>query len=128
VEDCGKVINPTIVEGQITGGVAQGLGTALYEHLIYDENGQMLTGSFMDYLVPTSTEVPKVEFGHIETLTPLTVKGIKGMGEGGAIAPPGAIANAVADALAPFSVKFTELPLTPNRVWDTIRKARQKQQ
>ena len=128
VEDCGKVINPTIVEGQITGGVAQGLGTVLYEHLLYDENGQMLTGSFMDYLVPTSTEVPNIEFGHIETLTPLTVGGVKGMGEGGAIAPPGAIANALADALAPFGVKFTELPLTPNRVWDTIREARQKQQ
>ena len=127
VEDCGRIINPVIVEGQITGGVAQGLGTVLYEHLIYDENGQMLTGSFMDYLLPTSTEVPNIEFGHIETLTPLTVGGVKGMGEGGAIAPPGAIANAVADALAPFDVKFTELPLTPNRVWDTIRKARQKQ-
>ena len=88
--------------------------------------GQMLTGSFMDYLGPTSTEAPNVEFGHIETLTPLTVGGIKGMGEGGAIAPPGAIANAVVDALAPFGVKFTELPLTPNRVWDTIRKAREK--
>ena len=128
VEDCGKVINPIIVEGQITGGVAQGLGTALHEHLLYDENGQMLTGSFMDYLLPTSTEVPDVEFGHIETLTPLTVGGIKGMGEGGAIAPPGAIANAVADALSPFGVKFTELPITPNRVWDAIREARQVRQ
>ena len=82
----------------------------------------------MDYLLPTSTEVPDVEFGHIETLTPLTVGGIKGMGEGGAIAPPGAIANAVADALAPFNVKFIELPITPNRVWDAIREARQGQQ
>jgi carbon-monoxide dehydrogenase large subunit len=117
VEDCGKVVNPMIVDAQVTGGVAQGIGSALYEHLQYDENGQLLTTSFMDYLVPTATEVPKLEIGHMETLTPLTVLGVKGMGEGGAIAPPAAIANAVADALAPFGAKVTELPLDPERVW-----------
>jgi carbon-monoxide dehydrogenase large subunit len=117
VEDCGKVVNPMIVDAQVTGGVAQGIGSALYEHLQYDENGQLLTTSFMDYLVPTATEVPRLEIGHMETLTPLTVLGVKGMGEGGAIAPPAAIANAVADALAPFGAKVTELPLDPERVW-----------
>ena len=124
IEDCGKMINPMIVEGQITGGVAQGIGTALYEHLIYDEIGQLQTASLMDYLMPASTDVPEVEFGHMETLSPLSVGGIKGMGEGGAIAPPGALANAIADALSPFNVKFTELPLTPTRVWEAIRNAR----
>ena len=118
VEDCGKVVNPMIVDAQVIGGVAQGIGSALYEHLRYDENGQLLTTSFMDYLVPTATEVPKLEIGHMETLTPLTVLGVKGMGEGGAIAPPAAIANAVADALAPFGAKVTELPLDPERVWN----------
>jgi carbon-monoxide dehydrogenase large subunit len=118
VEDCGKVVNPMIVDAQVIGGVAQGIGSALYEHLRYDENGQLLTTSFMDYLVPTATEVPKLEIGHMETLTPLTVMGVKGMGEGGAIAPPAAIANAVADALAPFGAKVTELPLDPERVWN----------
>jgi aerobic carbon-monoxide dehydrogenase large subunit len=118
VEDCGKVVNPMIVDAQVTGGVAQGIGSALYEHLRYDENGQLLTTSFMDYLVPTATEVPRLEIGHMETLTPLTVLGVKGMGEGGAIAPPAAIANAVADALAPFGAKVTELPLDPERVWN----------
>jgi len=97
--------------------VAQGIGAALYEHLQYDENGQLLTTSFMDYLVPTASDIPNLEVGHLETLTPLTVGGVKGMGEGGAIAPPAAIANAVADALSPFGAKVTDLPLTPERVW-----------
>ena len=124
LEDCGKMINPMIVEGQISGGVAQGLGTALYEHLIYDDGGQLQTGSLMDYLMPGSTDVPSIEFGHMETLSPWSVAGIKGMGEGGAIAPPGAIANAIADALSPFGVKLTELPLSPPRVWEAIRSGR----
>jgi carbon-monoxide dehydrogenase large subunit len=116
-EDCGKMINPLLIEAQVAGGVAQGIGAALYEHLQYDENGQLLTTSFMDYLVPTAADIPNLEVGHLETLTPLTVGGVKGMGEGGAIAPPAAIANAVADALAPFGAKVNALPLTPERVW-----------
>lgn len=122
VEDCGRMINPMIVEAQVVGGVAQGIGTALYEHLIYDEDGQLLTTSLMDYLVPSALDVPPCEVGHIETPSPLTVGGVKGMGEGGAIGAPGAIANAVADALAPFGARVTELPLTPERIWLLTRR------
>ena len=124
VEDCGTIINPMIVDGQIQGGVAQGIGSALYEHAIYDENGQFLTGTFMDYLIPTAADVPQVEIGHIETPSPYTLHGIKGMGEGGAIAPPAAIANAVADALSPFGVRVNEVPLTPERVLSMLDRAR----
>ena len=124
VEDCGTIINPMVVDGQIQGGVAQGIGTALYEQLVYDENGQLLTGTLMDYLAPTATEVPRVEIGHIESPSPYTPKGIKGVGEGGAIAPPAAIANAVADALGPFGVRVNEVPLTPERVLGFLERAR----
>ena len=120
VEDCGTVINPLVVDGQIQGGVAQGIGTALYEQLVYDENGQFLTGTLMDYLAPTAVDVPKVEIGHIESPSPYTPLGIKGMGEGGAIAPPAAIANAVADALAPIGARINSIPLTPERVLNSI--------
>lgn len=113
VEDCGKMINPMVVDGQVAGGVAQGLGAALYEHLIYDEDGQILTSSLMDYLVPTAADMPFLEIDHIETPSPLVPGGFKGAGEGGAIAPLGAIANAVADALG---VRPCELPITPERV------------
>ena len=116
VEDCGTIINPLVVDGQIQGGVAQGIGMALYEQAVYDDTGQLLTGTLMDYLVPTAADVPAVEIGHIESPSPHTPHGIKGMGEGGAIAPPAAIANAVADALAPFDVRVTALPITPERV------------
>lgn len=116
VEDCGTMINPLVVDGQIQGGVAQGIGSALYEQVVYDENGQLLTGTLMDYLVPTAVDVPRVEIAHFESPSPHTPGGIKGMGEGGAIAPPAAIANAVADALAPFGVRVNEIPLTPERV------------
>lgn len=123
VEDCGKMINPRIVDAQVVGGVAQGIGNAIYEHLLYDENGQLLTTSLMDYLVPTACDVPDVRVGHIETPTPLTVNGVKGMGEGGAIGAPAAILNAVADALAPFGARVHDLPLSPERVWQLARGA-----
>lgn len=126
VHDCGKMINPMIVEGQIRGGAAQGIGNALYEDLVYGEDGQLLTGSLMDYMVPTAVEVPTIEIAHLETPSPLTPGGVKGMGEGGAIAPPGAIANAVADALSPFGVKITELPITPERLWRQIQQGSKK--
>ena len=127
VEDCGTIINPMVVDGQIQGGVAQGIGTALYEHAIYDEDGQFLTGTLMDYLIPTAVDVPEVEIGHIESPSPHTPHGIKGMGEGGAIAPPAAIANAVADALAPFGVRVNEIPLTPERVLTMLDRAKSEQ-
>jgi carbon-monoxide dehydrogenase large subunit len=114
-EDCGPMINPNVVEGQIAGGVVQGIGGVLYEHLAYDDHGNPVTTTFMDYLLPTAAEVPTVEYGHIETPSP-GPGGYKGVGEGGAIGAPPAVVNAVADALAPFDVRVTELPLSPSRL------------
>jgi len=114
-EDCGVMINPMIVEGQIAGGVVQGIGGVLYEHVVYDDYGTPLTTTFLDYLVPTATEVPSIEYGHVETRSP-TPGGHKGMGEGGAIGSPPAVFNAVADALALCGAKVTEQPLTPSRI------------
>jgi len=120
VEDCGTVINPTIVEGQVRGGVAQGIGSALLEEIIYDSEGQPLTTTFADYLMPSATDMPDIEVYHIVTPSPLTELGMKGMGEGGAIGPPAAIANAIADAL---KVPVRATPFTANRVWDLIQSA-----
>ncbi|HEY7064585.1 MAG TPA: xanthine dehydrogenase family protein molybdopterin-binding subunit [Chloroflexota bacterium] len=114
--DCGTVINPLIVEGQIHGGVAQGIGGALYEEFVYDEAGQCLTGSLLDYLIPTACELPGLHLGHLVTPSPFVEGGYKGMGEGGALGPPAALANAVADALAPFGARVTRTPLTPARI------------
>jgi carbon-monoxide dehydrogenase large subunit len=122
--DCGKVINPIIVEGQVHGGVAQGVGGALYEEMVYDDEGQLLTGTLMDYLVPTSMELPPIETVHLEFPSPRNPLGVKGLGEGGAISPPAAIANAVEDALAPFGVRVTATPLGPSRVLELIADAR----
>lgn len=124
VHDCGTIVNPMIVEGQITGGVAQGIGTALYEEIPYDENGQPLASTFMDYLLPGATEVPSVRILHMQTPSPHTAFGIKGMGEGGAIAPPAAIANAINDALLDLRAEVNETPITPRRVLDAIAAAR----
>lgn len=115
-EDCGTLLNPTIVDGQIRGGVAQGIGMALLEEIAYDESGQLLTGTLMDYLPPTATDVPRIRIAHIETPSPHTVGGIKGMGEGGAIASPAAVANAVADAFRELAPRLSHLPLKPERV------------
>lgn len=123
VEDCGTMLNPLIINGQIQGGVAQGIGMALYEHAIYDENGQFLTGTLMDYLIPTAADVPEVEIAHLVSPSPYVPSGIKGMGEGGAIAPPAAIANAVADALRPFGVQVNTVPLTPEQVLTMLDRA-----
>jgi carbon-monoxide dehydrogenase large subunit len=121
--DCGKVINPVIVEGQIHGGVAQGIGGALLEEMVYDEQAQLLTGTFMDYLVPTAMEVPAIETLHLEYPSPRNTLGMKGVGEGGAISPPAAIANAVEDALAPFRVRVTRTPLGPSVVMGLLESA-----
>jgi carbon-monoxide dehydrogenase large subunit len=125
VEDCGRMINPLIVKGQVHGGVAQGIGGAILEELVYDEDGQLTTTTFMDYLLPGPTDIPHIDVGHLETPSPFTVEGIKGMGEGGAIAPGPAIAAALADALSPLGhVPVTELPLTWERVRRIVREAR----
>jgi carbon-monoxide dehydrogenase large subunit len=117
VEDCGVMINPLVVEGQVLGGVAQGIAAALYEQLVYDEDGQILTPSFMDYLVPTAAEIPRVEIHHLETPCSYTVTGAKGMGEGGTIGAPAAIANAVSDALG---VDFDSVPIRPEQVLGAV--------
>lgn len=116
VEDCGTIVNPMIVDGQIRGGVIQGIGTAVYEELTYDELGQPGVTTIGDYLVPVSVEMPDIKIMHMHTPTPHTEFGIKGMGEGGAIAPPAAIANAIRDALVPLGVELNETPITPRRV------------
>jgi len=120
VEDCGTIINPIIVDGQVHGGVAQGIGGTLLEHLDYNEDGQLLSQTMMEYLLPSSQDVPNIEVHHLMTPSPFTVDGIKGCGEGGAIGPMAAVGNAVTDALAPFGVRVTSLPLTPDRVLDLI--------
>lgn len=122
-EDCGTMINPMIVEGQARGGVADGIGGALLESIRYDEHGQFLTGTFLDYLIPTTTEVPNIEIEHLITPSPYTVLGIKGAGEGGAIGAPPAVLLAIQDALAPFGVTVSEAPMTPDRIRAAIRAA-----
>jgi carbon-monoxide dehydrogenase large subunit len=124
VDDCGKVINPMIVEGQIHGGIAQGIGQALWEGAVYDEQGQLLTGSLMDYAVPKAEFFPQFELGMTETPTNVNPLGVKGIGETGTIASTPAVYNAVADALAPLGVKTINMPLTPERVWRAIQEAR----
>ncbi|HLY81942.1 MAG TPA: molybdopterin cofactor-binding domain-containing protein, partial [Acidimicrobiales bacterium] len=121
-EDCGVMINPQVVEGQIAGGVVQGIGGALYEHMIYDDAGTPVTTSFMDYLVPTATEVPDIEYGHV-VVESHTEGGFKGMGEGGAIGSPPAVVNAVADALVSFGGTITDQPVGSQQVFDWIQRA-----
>jgi len=117
VEDTGRVINPAIVEGQVQGAIAQGISGALSEHLIYDQAGQLLTGTLMDYALPTAADMPLFELDHIEEPAE-NLAGVRGVGEGGTLGPAAALANAVADALAPFGIEPNELPLTPARLWD----------
>ena len=124
VEDAGRLINPIIVEGQIHGGVAQGIANALYEEVVYDDGGNMLTGSLADYLVPTMAEIPGLEIHHLETITDASITGAKGVGEGGTIGAPAAVLNAVADALAPFGVGIYEMPITPQRIMQLLRDRR----
>lgn len=126
VHDCGKIINPMIVEGQIRGGTVQGIGNAICEHLPYGKDGQMKAGSLMDYVIPTTKTSPNIDVIHIETPSRLALNGCKGMGEGGAIAGPSAIANGVADALSHLGVRVTKLPITPERVWTLIQEAENK--
>ncbi|MBI2533615.1 MAG: molybdopterin-dependent oxidoreductase, partial [Deltaproteobacteria bacterium] len=126
--DCGRMINPMIVEGQIQGGVAHGIGNSFYEELIYDNNGQLLTASFMDYLLPTAKEVPTAKIAHMEVVCPLNPLGVKGVGEGGTIPSAAAFAGAVEDALAPFNVTVKEVPLSPEKVRKLLREAALKRE
>ncbi len=124
VDDFGKVINPMVVEGQVHGGVAQGVGQALLEGCVYDKSGQLVTGSYLDYCMPRADNLPSLKVGTIEVPSPLNPLGVKGCGEAGAIAAPAAVMNAVHDALRPLGVGTVEMPATPHRVWRAIQKAK----
>jgi carbon-monoxide dehydrogenase large subunit len=124
VDDCGPQINPLLVEGQVQGGIAHSLGQALFERAVYDENGQLLTGEFMDYAMPRAKDIPEYILGHTVTPSPSNPMGIKGVGEAGTIGATPAIANAVMDALAPFGVRHLDLPLTPEKIWRAIHSAK----
>jgi carbon-monoxide dehydrogenase large subunit len=124
VHDCGTLVNPRSLAGHIVGGVAQGIGTSLYEQYVYDAEGNLLTGSYLDYLIPSAMEVPEVITGHQETPSPYTVHGIKGGGEGGRMMAPAAVAAALDDALAPLGVRCNVLPATPERILGWIEEAR----
>jgi carbon-monoxide dehydrogenase large subunit len=123
VDDCGRVINPLLVDGQIHGGLAQGIAQALFEEAVYDENGQLISGSLMDYAVPKAGDLPSFELERTETPSPVNALGVKGIGEAGTIASSAAIVNAVVDALAPLGVKHLDMPLKPERVWQAIQQA-----
>ena len=122
-EDCGRVINPLIADGQAHGGIAQGIGAALMEEVAYDSGGQLLTATLADYLVPGSCDVPRMGIAHLEAEPPGTLGGFRGLGEGGTIGALAAIANALADALAPLGVEVRETPLTPARIHDLVAEA-----
>jgi len=124
VDDCGTLVNPALVDGQVRGGVAQGIGGALWEHCVYDDTGQLLTTTLMDYAVPTAADLPPIDVHHLETPAPSIAGGYKGAGEGGTAGAPAAILNAVNDALAPFGVMVTEQPVTPERVLRALGRLR----
>jgi carbon-monoxide dehydrogenase large subunit len=121
VDDAGRVVNPLLAEGQVMGSAAQGIGQALFEEAVYDHAGQLLTGNLAVYGLPSAVEVPPVEGALRETPSPFTPLGVKGLGESGAIAVPAAVANAVADALAPLGVRHLDPPYTPQRLWRVLR-------
>jgi carbon-monoxide dehydrogenase large subunit len=125
VDDSGRLVNPLLAEGQIHGSVAQGLGQALYEAIVYSENGQPLTQSFLDYVLPRATQLPTIETARCETPSPINPLGVKGIGEAGTTAAPPAIVNAVLEALRPLGVRHLDMPLTPERIWRALRAAQQ---
>jgi carbon-monoxide dehydrogenase large subunit len=124
VHDCGTVVNPVVVDGQVRGALAQGFGAALAEELRYDpETGQLVNGSMLDYFVPTAADLPPVELHHTEVPSPVTTFGVRGVGEIGTIPPGAAIANAICDALADHGVELSRLPITPESVWRALQEA-----
>src|SRR5690606_24664827 len=123
VHDCGPLINPMAVEGQIHGGVAQGLGGSFYEKLVYDDNAQLLTTTFMDYLLPTAQEMPDLEIDHLETPSPLNPLGVKGAGEAGVIPVPALFVDAIEDAFKGYDLRIREVPLNPNRLRELLAEA-----
>jgi carbon-monoxide dehydrogenase large subunit len=125
-EDAGRLVNPMIADGQVMGGVAQGIGNALLEEIVYDDTGNMLTATLADFLPPTCREIPPIELLHLETLSDATITKSKGLGEGGAIGAPAAVLNAINDALTPFGVSINEIPATPQRIRAALRQARKQ--
>jgi aerobic carbon-monoxide dehydrogenase large subunit len=125
VDDCGRMLNPMIVEGQVQGGIAHGIGNALFEEAVYDAEGQLLTSTYMDYLLPTSAEMPDIKIGHQSFPSERNPLGVKGVGEGGAVAPPGAIVNAIVDAFRPLKIKINRTPVTPQAVLEAIGVAKE---
>src|SRR5882757_9561857 len=125
-EDAGRIINPMIADGQVHGGIAQGIGNALLEEIIYDESGDILTSTLADYLPPTAREIPEIELHHMETLSDASITKAKGVGEGGAIGAPAAVLNAINDALTPFRVAIDEIPATPRKIRAALRGAMEK--
>jgi aerobic carbon-monoxide dehydrogenase large subunit len=121
VDDCGKIINPLIVDGQVHGGVVQGLGQALWEQAVYDNNGQLITGELMDYAIPKATNIPWIESSHTETPSPVNPLGVKGVGEAGTIGCSPAVVNSVVDALSPLGVRHIDMPLTPEKIWKLVQ-------
>ncbi len=124
VDDCGPAINPMLIDGQVHGGIAHAIGQALYEQVVYDEEGQLVTGTFVDYALPTANEIPSIETDRTETPSPVNSLGVKGVGEAGTIAATPAVTNAVIDALRPLGVSFINMPLGPMRVWQALEEAR----
>jgi carbon-monoxide dehydrogenase large subunit len=123
-EDCGRVINPLIVDGQVQGAVAQGIGAALLEEVVHTEDGQAVSASLADYLVPLASDIPRIGIVHVEATLPATIGGFRGMGEGGTIGAPAAIANAISDALSPLGIEIDTLPATPERIFRLVEAAR----
>src|SRR5436305_3830848 len=123
VDDCGNAINPLLIEGQVHGGIVHAIGQALYERVAYDEDGQLVTGTFVDYALPTAAELPSFETDRTVTPSPVNSLGAKGVGEAGTIAASAAVTNAVIDALRPLGVNYINMPRTPMRVWEEIQSA-----
>src|SRR5713226_8856798 len=121
VDDCGNIINPLLVDGQVHGGVVQGLGQALYEQVVYDDNGQLITGELMDYAIPKASMIPWIESSHTVTPSPVNPLGVKGVGEAGTIGCSPAVVNSVVDALSPLGVKHIDMPLTSEKIWKLVQ-------
>ena len=120
VDDCGKVINPMLVDGQVQGGIVQALGQAMYEEVVYDEQGQLMTGTLMDYAVPKASMIPWLELDRTETPSPVNPLGVKGVGEAGTIGATPAIVNAIVDALAPFGIRHLDMPVQTGSCWRIV--------
>ncbi len=121
VDDCGNVINPLLVAGQVHGGIVQALGQAIYEHAVYDDDGQLLSGELTDYAIPRARMVPWMECSHTVTPSPVNPLGVKGVGEAGTIGCSPALVNSVTDALRPLGIKHVDMPMTPQRIWKMIQ-------